>query len=142
MKKTCLAVIPARGGSVAVPRKNIALLADRPLLDYTIDQALEVDEIDLVVVSTDDIEIADIARRRGVRVIERPAELATAEAATEPVILHALDSLSGEAVFDYVMVLEPTSPFRTPETIRKCLLTITESNSPSLVKQEPALESL
>jgi N-acylneuraminate cytidylyltransferase len=128
-----LAVIPARGGSVAVPRKNIRPLAGRPLLAYTIEQARTVPELDLTVVSTDDREIAAVAQGLSVRVIDRPAELATSEAPTEWALLHALDSLAGERRFDFVVVLEPTSPFRSAATIRTCMTRIAESDAPSLL---------
>ncbi len=130
-----LAVIPARSGSKSVPRKNIRRLAGRPLLAWTIDQVKAVEEIDLAVVSTDDPEIAEVARAEGAAVVMRPAELATDTAPTEWALLHALDDLErqGEAPFDYVMVVEPTSPFRRPETIRRCMATIAERDGQSLL---------
>jgi len=132
--KRFLAVIPARGGSKAVPRKNIRPLAGRPLLHYTLDQVRGVPEIDRAVVSTDDAEIAAAARAGGGEVLDRPAELSTDAAPTEWALLHALDTLEvGGSVFDYVMVLEPTSPFRTPETIRRCMARIVESGASSLM---------
>lgn len=132
--KRFLAVVPARGGSKSVPRKNVRPLAGRPLLHYTLDQIGGVPEIDRAVVSTDDAEIAKVARAGGGEVLDRPAELATDSAPTEWALLHALDTLeaAGDA-FDYVMVLEPTSPFRTPETIRRCMMRIAESDAPSLM---------
>lgn len=131
--QTFLAVIPARGGSVAVPRKNIRPLAGRPLLAYTIEQTRNVPELDLTVVSTDDREIAAVAEGLSVRVIDRPAELATSEAPTEWALLHAIDALAGERTFDFVVVLEPTSPFRSPATIRTCLEHIAASDAPALL---------
>ena len=131
--RTFLAVIPARGGSVSVPRKNIRPLAGRPLLAYTIEQARRVPEIDLTVVSTDDSEIAAVAEKMAVRVIERPAELSTSEAPTEWALLHALSSLESEKIFDFVVVLEPTSPFRSAATIRTCLERIASSEAPALL---------
>lgn len=130
-----LAVIPARGGSKGVPRKNIRPLAGRPLIEWTIEQARSVPELTLTVVSTDDAEIAEIARAAGIRVIDRPAELATSEAPTEGALLHALDTLEaeGEAPFDMVAILEPTSPLRRPETISTCIRTLAASTKPSLM---------
>jgi CMP-N-acetylneuraminic acid synthetase len=132
--KRFLAVIPARGGSVGVPRKNIRPLGGRPLIAWTIDQAHEVAELDLAVVSTEDAEIKDVARRAGARVVDRPAALATTTAPTEPALIHALDVLAAEgAVYDYVLVLEPTSPFRKPATIASCMRTIVDRGGDSLL---------
>jgi N-acylneuraminate cytidylyltransferase len=132
--KRFLAVVPARGGSKSVPRKNIRPLAGRPLLHYTLDQIRGVPEIDRAVVSTDDAEIAAAARAGGGEALDRPADLSTDSAPTEWALLHALDTLEGAGdVFDYVIVLEPTSPFRTPETIRRCMARIIESDAPSLM---------
>jgi N-acylneuraminate cytidylyltransferase len=132
--KRFLAVVPARGGSKSVPRKNIRLLAGRPLLHYTLAQAAGVPEIDRMVVSTDDAEIAAVARAGGAEVVDRPADLATDSAPTEWALLHALDRLeAGGERFDFVVVLEPTSPFRSPNTIRRCMSRILETGAPSLM---------
>lgn len=133
--KRILAVIPARGGSVSVPRKNIRPLAGRPLLAWTIRQAEMVDALDLTVVSTDDAEIKSIALDYGARVIDRPAELASATARTEPALIHALDMLAedGEEAFDFVAVLEPTSPFRSPGTIAGAIAHIVDEGKDSLL---------
>ena len=131
--KRFLGVIPARGGSVGVPMKNIKPLGGVPLVVHTFRQAAQVPELDLVVLSTDNDEIAAVGAAHDVRVVRRPDELATGEAKTEGALLHALDALAGEETFDYVVVLEPTSPFRTPETIVACLKAIVDGNAPSLV---------
>jgi len=101
-----------------------------------------VSELDLVVVSTDDPEIAAVARGAGIRVVDRPAALATNEAPTEGALLHALDVLDDEQAFDFVVVLEPTSPFRTAATIRTCLARIAGSDAPSLLTVCPTYQSL
>lgn len=139
-----LAVIPARGGSKSVPRKNIRSLAGRPLLAWTMDQVKAVANIDDAVVSTDDEEIAAVARAGKTDVVIRPAELATDTAPTEWALLHALDALEaqGEPPFDYVIVLEPTSPFRRPETIRRCMATIVERDGQSLLTIAPTLGNI
>jgi CMP-N,N'-diacetyllegionaminic acid synthase len=132
--RTFLAVVPARGGSKAVPRKNIRMLGKRPLLVHTLEQVAKVPQIDLAVVSTDYPEIAKVASAAGTEVIYRPQELATDSAPTEWALLHALDVLESRGrTFDYVMVLEPTSPFRSPDTIRRCMQEIVESDAPSLM---------
>ena len=111
-----LGIIPARGGSRRVPRKNIRLLAGKPLIAYTIEAARAATTLDRVIVSTDDEEIAGVARRYGGEVpFMRPAELAADDTPDAPVFLHALDWLAKEEGFDPELVvnLRPTSPFKT-----------------------------
>jgi CMP-N,N'-diacetyllegionaminic acid synthase len=110
-----VAVIPARGGSKQLPRKNILPLAGQPLLAYTIRDAKEATRVDRTIVSTDDPEIAAIAKVYGADVpFVRPAELATDGASTEVVLQHALLWLEREegARIDVIVLLEATSPFR------------------------------
>ncbi len=130
-----VAVVPARGGSVSVPRKNIRLLGGVPLLVHTLRHAGAVPEIDLTVVSTDDAEIKAVAATAGAHVIDRPAALATAEARTEPALLHALDALeaAGEAPFDLIAVMEPTAPLRRPATVSAALQMLASRPEPSLM---------
>lgn len=118
-----LAIIPARGGSKGVPGKNIRLLAGRPLIAWTIDRALSSATITDTVVSTDDQEIAAVARAAGALVPSmRPPELATDEAPTEPVMLHALAEMEARnGRYDAVVLLQPTSPFRHPQTIDRAM---------------------
>lgn len=114
-----LAVIPARGGSKGVPGKNLKEIAGKPLIAWTIEQALAADAIDTVLVSTDDEAIAAVARGHGAEVpFLRPAALATDEAPTEPVMAHALDWYAGQGrTFERIVLLQPTSPLRLPGTI-------------------------
>ncbi len=118
-----LAVIPARGGSKSVPQKNIKELSGKPLIVHTIETAQNVRSIDMLVVSTDSIEISNIVQKYGVMVIDRPPMLSTDEAPTEWALLHALDELDkNEGItFDFVLTLEPTSPLRSAQTINKCI---------------------
>ena len=112
-----VAVIPARGGSKGLPRKNVLPLAGKPLLAYTILDALAAKRIDRTLVSTDDAEIAEVARAWGAEVpFVRPAALATDDATTEVVLQHALAWLEREerASVDAIVLLEATSPFRAP----------------------------
>ena len=95
---TALAVIPARGGSKGIPRKNLLPVGGRPLMTWTIAQALGAGDDVIVAVSTEDAEIADVARAHGARVIDRPVELAADTAPTEPTILHAMDVIEAEGV--------------------------------------------
>jgi N-acylneuraminate cytidylyltransferase len=110
-----VAVIPARGGSKALPRKNILPLGGKPLLAHTILDARAAKRVDRTIVSTDDAEIAEVARAWGAEVpFTRPAALATDAATTEVVLRHALAWLEteGRARVDAIVLLEATSPFR------------------------------
>ena len=136
--QSILAVIPARGGSTRVPGKNTKLLGGRPLIDHTLITAAQVPELDLTVVSTDNAEISSRAETFGTRVITRPAALATAEAKTETAVLNALDVLTKEGQnFDYVLVLEPTSPLRMPQTVSRCIHRLIEEGGDSLLTVAP-----
>lgn len=112
-----LGVTPARGGSKGVPRKNIRLLAGKPLLAWTIEAAQESQFIDEYVVSTEDEEIAEIAEKWGARVLWRPPELATDEAETLPVLQHALQEIPA----DTLVMLQATSPIRDEGLIDSCI---------------------
>lgn len=116
---TVLGLILARGGSKRVPRKNVRPLADAPLIAWTLYAAGWSRTLDRLAVSSDDEEILDIARLWGADAIRRPPEMATDEASPYPAMLHALDEL-GEA-FDYLCLLQPTSPFRTNADIDGCV---------------------
>jgi CMP-N,N'-diacetyllegionaminic acid synthase len=112
-----VAVIPARGGSKGLPRKNILPLDGKPLLAHTVLHARAAKRVDRTVVSTDDVEIAEVARAWGAEVpFMRPAALATDHATTEVVLQHALARLESEAGVrvDVVVLLEATAPLRAP----------------------------
>ncbi len=114
----CIAIIPARGGSVGVPRKNIKPLYGKPLMQWTIEAAHAARCIDAVWVTTDDAEMAAVARRCGANVISRPAHLATSDATLEDTLSHALGHLSASgAVPEMVAWLHCTSPLTTPADI-------------------------
>jgi CMP-N-acetylneuraminic acid synthetase len=118
MKNRIIAIIPARGGSKKIPRKNIKLLCGKPLIAYTIMTAKKSKYLDNLYVSTEDEEIAEISRRYSVEVIERPKELAKDETPTIDVIFHVLDNLKGKNYNpDIVVLLQPTSPLRKAEDI-------------------------
>ncbi|MFZ5906247.1 MAG: cytidylyltransferase domain-containing protein [Nitrospirota bacterium] len=114
-----LALIPARGGSKGLTRKNILPFLGKPLIVWTIEEAMASTYLDRVIVSTDDDEIAAISKNCGAEApFTRPAELATDDAKAIDVILHALDWLFVKnRRFDLVMVLQPTSPLRTKHDI-------------------------
>lgn len=128
-----LALIPARGGSKGIPRKNLAPLGGRPLLAWSIEQALATPEIDCVVVSTDDGEIARVAREHGAEVVERPVEIAGDEASSEAALVHALDVLADDGFEpDLVVFLQATSPLRRPDEISRALETLRREKADSL----------
>lgn len=112
--KRILAVIPARGGSKGLPRKNILNCAGKPLLAWTVEAAQKSTYVDRVLVSTESQEIADVAETCGAWVpFLRPAALAQDESTLEQVVKDIIDKLQGSYEFDYVMALQPTSPLRT-----------------------------
>lgn len=121
--KSILALIPARGGSKGLPGKNIRTLIDRPLIAWTIEQALASGCIDEVVVSTESPEISSIARNYGASVpFLRPKSLATDKAKSIDVILHALRYFKKQGrYFDYLVLLEPTSPLRQVFDLEKAI---------------------
>ncbi len=130
-----LAVIPARGGSKGVPGKNKKLLNGKPLIQYSIDAALQSKHISEVVVTTDDAEIMAIAKSLGANVpFVRPTHLAEDATPTLPVIQHAVSFLENEGKhFDAICLLQPTSPFRPKGFLDKALETFQEKQTDSLV---------
>jgi len=120
---TTIASICARGGSTGLPRKNIKLLHGKPLIAHTIEQALACPEIERVFVSTDDEEIAEVARNAGAEVpFLRPAELASSTAAKLPVIRHLVEAVEHMGVpVTRIVDLDPTSPLRLVSDIRRCI---------------------
>lgn len=128
LKKKVVALIPARGGSKGLPGKNIRPLENKPLIAWSIELAQKSKLIDKVVVSTDAQNIADVALLYGASVpFLRPANLATDEATTKAVIEHCIQSLSEE--IDVLVLLQPTSPLRTLQTLEKCIKTCLEKGS-------------
>lgn len=120
-----LAIIPARGGSKGIPRKNIKDINGKPLVQYTIDFSVNSSLIDRTIVSSDDEEILDICKKLGSEVIKRPKELAKDESPTEEAILHCIQTLKKENYEpDIILLLQPTSPIRSEEDVRKTLVPI------------------
>jgi CMP-N,N'-diacetyllegionaminic acid synthase len=131
-----LAIIPARGGSKSIPRKNLRIVAGKPLIVWSIEQALGANLLDRVVVSTDDAEIAEVASCAGAEVpFLRPAEIATDTAPTEPVLLHALDWLEKHDAYrpEGIVLLQPTCPVRREGTVDRALQVFTDRKADSLV---------
>jgi CMP-N,N'-diacetyllegionaminic acid synthase len=120
--KRVIAVIPARGGSKSVPGKNIRTLGGKPLIAWSIDVARQVSEIDRVIVSTDDAQIASVAREHGAEVYTRPAHLATDEALVIDALKDVLQTLRSQGETpEWVILLEPTCPLRAADDVRDCL---------------------
>lgn len=117
--KSVLAIIPARGGSKGLPGKNIKLLCGKPLLAWSLEQAFKSKYLDTVFVSTDSEEIANIAKQYGGDIpFLRPPEIAADNSPTSDAIIHALENFERiEKYYDYVVLLEPTSPLRKPADI-------------------------
>lgn len=134
-----LVVIPVRGGSKGVPRKNLRNVGGRPLVVWTIEQALTIPGDVRVVVSTDDPQIAEVARAAGAEVpFLRPSELAQDTAATEPVVTHTLDHLAGDGYDPFgVVLLQATSPIRLPGTLERAVERFLVGDLDSLVGVVP-----
>jgi CMP-N,N'-diacetyllegionaminic acid synthase len=118
-----LVIIPARGGSKGVPRKNIKQLNGKPLIQYTIDAARAVFQDEVICVSTDDLEIKSVVESLGLKVpFLRPEELAIDTAGTYEVLLHAIAFYEAKGYHaDTIILLQPTSPFRTAEHLKNAL---------------------
>lgn len=105
--KKVLALIPARGGSRGIPRKNIKILGGRPLIGWTIEAARQAAFLDMIVVSSEDEEILTVANALGAQPLKRPVELATDEASGMDPVRHALDCFPE---IEILLLLQPTSP--------------------------------
>lgn len=130
-----VALVPARGGSKSIPRKNVRLLGGIPLLEWVLRAVAASGTVEATIVSTDDDEIASIAEAAGARVpFRRPAELATDDAGALGVVEHALDWLSanGEEP-DHVLCVQPTEPFLRPDDIRASYDLMVEHDADSAI---------
>ena len=130
-----LGLVPARGGSKGLPGKNIRPLHGKPLLAYAVEAAQASGVVDRVVLSTDAEDIAEVGRRAGLEVpFLRPAWLAQDDTAMLPVITHAVDTLAREGwVADIIVLLQPTSPLRTGEQIRRSVELLRDTGADSVV---------
>lgn len=133
--KKIIAIIPARGGSKTIPRKNVKLLNGKPLISYILETALKSNHINKVVVSTEDEEIAKLAEIYGADVVWRPKNLASDEVTLDPVIFHALNYVEQKEhiSYDLVITLQPTSPLITQETIESAINIMYQGNYQTLV---------
>ncbi len=129
-----VAIIPARGGSKGIVKKNIRLLGGKPLITHTIQAAKKSHNIQHIIVTTDDSEIAEIAISEGVMVIKRPPEISTYESPTIDAIFHVLTKCEELDIHpDIVLLLQPTSPLRTTEDIDAALTTFQQIPCDSLI---------
>ena len=134
--KKILGLITARGGSKSIPKKNIALVAGKPLISYTVVAANDSTLLTRTIVSTDDAEIASVCREYGADVpFMRPAELAQDKTPHIPVIQHALRWLQDNAgeTYDYVMILQPTSPLRSADDIDGAIKKAVDTDADSVM---------
>ena len=139
-----LAIIPARGGSKGINRKNIVHLNGKPLIAYTIESAREARSISRVIVSSDDEEIASIARALGAEVpFIRPGGLALDDTPTVAVLQHTISWLESAEGFipDFVVTLQPTSPLRRAEHINEALSVLLDTGAHSVVSVCPVEHS-
>ena len=134
-EKSIFGLIPARSGSKGLPGKNVKPLLGKPLIAWTIKQAMASKYLDGVIVSTNDKEIAGISKRYGAEVpFMRPKELATDEAKSSDVILHAINwTEENDKPYDLVMLLQPTSPLRIKEDIDKAIELLFEKRADAIV---------
>lgn len=134
-----IAIIPARGGSKGIPRKNVRLLNGKPLISYILETAKRANGLDTVVVTTDDDEIAEIARIHGVELVQRPKCLAEDDTPLDPVIWHALNEMENrnDSIYDYVITLQPTSPLLSTYSLERVIKTISKGDVDTLISLNP-----
>jgi len=134
MDKQIIAVIPARGGSKRVPRKNLLPLRGKPLVAHTIEQAKGSRLVDRVIVSTDDEEIAAVALQYGAEVIKRPPELSGDTASSETALLHVVNWLAEKENYepDILVFLQCTSPIRDKKDIDNAIGAFMDNHADSL----------
>lgn len=125
-----IAIIPARGGSKGLPRKNIHLLGGKPLINHTIEASLSCPYISRSIVTTDCPEIKEVSLQCGAEVLERPKSLATDSARSQDVVKHVLDVLNERGELpDYFVLLQPTSPLRRGCHITECIREFIQSKA-------------
>ncbi|QOP40828.1 cytidylyltransferase domain-containing protein [Sulfurimonas marina] len=130
LNKTYLAIIPARGGSKRLPRKNILDLNGKPLITWTIEAGMKSKYIDKVVVSSDDDEILNKSKEYGSKTIKRPNELATDTSTTFDTIKHTIENMEE---YDYIVLLQPTSPLRNEKHIDEAIKLLEEKQADAVI---------
>jgi len=128
-----VSIIPARGGSKGLPGKNIIDLAGKPLIAWTIEASLKSKYITKTIVSSDNNNILEISKKFGVETIKRPDELALDTTPTEPVIEHVLKSLENIEQYDYLILLQPTSPLRDEKDIDSAIKLLIQKKVSALI---------
>lgn len=141
--KAILAIIPARAGSKRLPKKNSKLLLDKPLIEWTIEAAKACNLLDCVMVTTDDQLVANISKELCVNVpFLRPEALAQDNSSSIDVVIHAIDFYrSNGKHFDYVMLLQPTSPLRNSQHITEAVELLIEKNADAIISVCPCEHS-
>ena len=134
MTKRILSIIPARGGSKGLPRKNIIDLAGKPLIAWTIEASISSKYITKTIVSSDDDEILEVSKKYGSEIVRRPDNLASDTATSESGVEHVIDYLKsiGEE-FDLIILLQPTSPLRTFSDINRAFEIVFDSDATALI---------
>lgn len=136
--KKIVCFIPARSGSKGVPNKNIYPICGKPLIAYTIEHAQQSGFLDDIICSTDGPEIAQVAKKMGISIIKRPAELSADTSKTIDAVIHTIQELKKQGkVFDYILILQPTTPLRKPEYIDDIIRTVIDNDFPSMVSVHP-----
>jgi N-acylneuraminate cytidylyltransferase len=129
-----VSIIPARGGSKAVPKKNIKPLLGKPLIAYTIEASINSGVVDRTIVSTDSEEIAETSKKFGAEVIMRPAEISGDNAQSEEALFHVIGELEKQGYEpDVVVFLQCTSPLRGPKPLKEAVEMVTEKGFDSAV---------
>jgi len=134
MSEAVIAIIPARGGSKGIPRKNVLPIAGRPLIVHTIEHALRAPSVGRVFVSTDDREIGDVANAAGAEVVWRPAAISGDKSSSEEALLHVLDHLRDTEGFEPALVvfLQATSPMRGENDVEDAIAVLRREQADSL----------
>jgi len=128
--KSFLAIIPARGGSKRLPKKNILNLNDKPLISYSIEAGLKSKYIDNIIVTSDNDEILDISKQYNINTIKRPKYLASDTSTSFDAIKHTMDNSN---YYDYIILLQPTSPLRTSEHIDEAIELLEIKNADAII---------
>lgn len=129
--KTFLAIIPARGGSKRLPNKNILLLAGKPMLLWTVESAMQSKYLDEIILSTDSDDIVKVVENYKIKTIKRPIELASDTAKTVDVAKHVIENIDKK--YDFIVLLQPTSPLRTSNHIDEAIEQLIKLNADAII---------
>jgi CMP-N,N'-diacetyllegionaminic acid synthase len=129
--KTFLAIIPARGGSKRLPNKNILPLVDKPMLLWTIESAVQSKYLDQILLSTDSDDIIKVVENYKIKTIKRPLELASDTAKTVDVVKHVIENIDKK--YDFIVLLQPTSPLRTSTHIDEAIEQLIKLNADAII---------